>query len=219
VTGEFVPGEQEITVVFLADLWPKLGCSATADTLLATCTDGYASIYTAAFIQEYRPFLVLEINGRGPETWPPAGLTFNPGPYVVSVSATLAPAIEKFLDANHKRPWGVSAIEVTTFSERFAPLVAGPRAALTADAQVGREIWLNSCLSCHAGPEGSFGGTKSQRPFEVLRAHAIYNTDYFRRYVRDPKSLMPGARMEPHPHYTDRQLDALIAFLAAGPES
>ena len=213
--GEFVPGEQELTVVFLSDLWAALPAGAGADTLLATCDDGYASIYRTAFIADYRPFLVLEINGQGPEKWPPAGLNFNPGPYVISVSPRLVPAVATLLDAGHKKPWGVTTLELANFAERDRDSFSGRWAALSARAAAGREIWINSCASCHRGPVSTFGGTKSDRPFEVLAAHAAYNRDYFKKYVRAPTSLIAGAKMEAHPHYTDAQLDALIAFITA----
>ena len=35
------------------------------------------------------------------------------------------------------------------------------------------------------------------------------------RFVRDPQKTMPGAKMEAHPHYTDTQLEALMAFITA----
>ena len=42
---EFVPGEQEVTIVYLQDLWQALPRTEGADVLLATCNDGYASVY------------------------------------------------------------------------------------------------------------------------------------------------------------------------------
>eukprot|EP01034_Spumella_vulgaris_P006802 gene6802-8675_t len=47
--------------------------------------------------------------------------------------------------------------------------------------------------------------------------HAAYNAAYFKKYVRAPKTAMPGATMEAHPHYTDEQLAELIAFIVAEP--
>ena len=213
--GEFVPGEQEVTVVFLSDLWAALPRGAGADMLLATCDDGYASIYRERFIADYRPFLVLEINGQGPEKWPPAGLTFNPGPYVISISPRLVPAAATLLDAGHKKPWAVTTLELANFAERDRDSFSGRWAALSARAVAGREIWINSCASCHRGPGATFGGTKADRPFEVLVAHAAYNRDYFKKYVRAPTSVMAGAKMEAHPHYSDAQLEQLIAFITA----
>ncbi len=217
LTGEFVPGEQEVTVVFLSDVWHALPVDPQADTVLATCGDGYASVYRADFIARCRPFLVLEINGQGPEHWPPPGLKFNPAPYVISVAPSVAPAVAQVLDVGHKKPWGVSAIEIARFADRFRGTFTGRWASISARAAEGRDIWVNSCASCHPGPAGIFGGTKSGQPFPVIAAIAGYDPGLFRRYVRAPKSENPSAKMEPHPHYTDAQLDALIAFISAEP--
>ncbi len=213
--GEFVPGKQEVTVVFLADLWSRLPVAPGADAVLATCTDGYASVFVEAFIRERRPFLILAINGQGPEKWPPPGLKFNPGPYVISVDNSVSPGVESLLDVGHKKPWGVATIEIASFQDRFAAFFTGRWAQPSPAAAAGRAIFIHSCPSCHAGPvdTGTFGGTKGGRPFEVLVGHATHNPGYFRSYIRDPKGFASTAKMEPHPHYTDAQLDALIAFL------
>ncbi len=213
--GEFVKGPQTLTVVFLADLWKALPVAPGADTILASCADGYASVFTPGFIAMYRPFLVLEINGKGPTDWPPKGLDFNPGPYVITVSADLVPAAAKYRDIEHKKPWGVATLEIATYAERFKPVYSGRWASLSPSAVDGREIWINSCASCHEGPSGIFGGTKAARPFQVIAAYAGYDRAFFVKYVRDPKSLVPCAKMEPHPRYTNAELGGLIAFITA----
>ncbi len=213
LTGEFVPGEQEVTVVMLDDVLAKLPRTADADALIAICNDGYASIYTSEFMAEYKPFVVLAINGKGPETWPPEGLTFNPGPYVISIAEQLAPDAPALLDAGHKRPWGVDTIEFVNYKERFALWYGGALKEPSPLIAEGRDIWINSCFSCHNAPQESLGGSKAARPIQIVATHAAYNAAYFKTYVRDPKKLNPIATMEPHPHYTDAQLDALIAFL------
>lgn len=215
LTGAFMPGPQKVTALFLSDLWDALPRDADTDVLLATCKDGYASVYRQDFIKSYRPFLVLEINGFGPNQWPPPGRNSDPGPYVIHVSTELVPAAVTVLDVGHKRPWGTVALEIATFADRFRDAFTGKWAALTPRAAAGRKIWINSCASCHRGPGTIFGGTKSDRPFEVLAAHAAYNAAYFKKYVCAPTSVLPGATMEPHPHYTDAQLDELIAFITA----
>jgi hypothetical protein len=214
--GEFTKGPQVLTVVFLADLWRALPLAPGADAILATCDDGYASVYTSDFISRYRPFLVLEIDGKGPRDWPPPGLAFNPGPYAITVSGSLAPDAALYRDIEHKKPWNVTALEVASYAERFGPIYAGRWASPSPSARDGREIWVNSCASCHAGPRGTFGGTKAGRPFEVVAAYAGFDRAYFVKYVRDPKALVPCARMEPHPRYTDGELSSLVAFLTAG---
>jgi cytochrome c2 len=214
--GEFVEGPQELTVVFLDDLWKALPVAPGADTLLATCADGYASVFTSEFISRYRPFLVLEINGKGPVDWPPPGLDYNPGPFVITVSAKLVPAAATYRDLEHKKPWGVTTLEVASFAERYKAVYSGRWASLAPAAQDGREVWVNSCASCHQGPAGIFGGSKAGRPFEVIAAYARYDRAFFVKYVRDPKSLVPCAKMEPHPKYTDNELSNLILFITSG---
>jgi hypothetical protein len=218
VTGEFTKGPQVLTVVFLSDLLAALPLSAGADCVLATCGDGYAGIFNSGFISKYRPFLVLEIDGKGPSDWPPPGLAYNPGPYAITVSESVAPAASTFLDIEHKKPWNVTTIEVANFADRFGGIYSGKFASLGPAGRAGREIWLNSCASCHAGPGGTFGGTKADRPFQVIAAYAVFDRAFFMKYVRDPKSLVASAKMEAHPHYTDVQLSDLIEFIAAGRE-
>ena len=213
--GEFLKGEQEVTVIFLSDLLGALKLGPGVDTVLATCTDGYASVYEVSTMEAHRPFVILEINGKGPSEWPPPGIQYNPGPYVIFISSTVAPDAASLLDVGHKRPWGVTTIELANYNEKFAGIQRGRWAGLSAKAAEGREIWVHSCTSCHKGPGGSFGGSKSDRPFEVLAAHAGFNQAYFKRYVLDPQAVLPGAKMQGHPHYNDAQLEALIAFIIA----
>lgn len=216
--GEFVPGEQKVTVVFLQDLLAALPVGKNADVLLASCKDGYASVFTWSFVNAYRPFLILEINGAGPQKWPPRGLSFDPGPYVISYAPGLVPELPALLDAGHKKPWGVSRIEIAQLSDRFAGAFTGRWSHLSTRAQAGREIWINACACCHVGPIGIFGGTKSDRPFAVVAGYAETNPVYFKRYVREPQAINAGAKMEGHPHYTDAHLDDLIAFILAEAE-
>lgn len=216
-TDGFLRGPQSVTALFLSDLLKALPTTARADCVLATCYDGYASVYTTGFIATYRPFLALEIAGKGPTAWPSPATVYNPGPYVITVSSELVPAAASYLDLGHKKPSGIVTLEIGNFAERYAGDFTGAWAHLSPKAQAGREIWINSCGSCHPGPgAGGFSGTKSGRPFPVLVAYAAYAEPYFRKYVRDPKSISASAKMEPHPHYSDAQLDELVAFITAG---
>ena len=217
VPDEFGPGTQELTVLFLGDLLDALPLEPGADVVLATCSDQYASVYRRDFIARYRPFLVLEIDGVGPDRWPPPGMAFSPGPYPILVSATVVPDAARLLDLGHKKPWGVVAIDLETYSDAFHDAFSGRWAALSSHADHGREIWINSCARCHPGPGSTFGGTKSGQPFAVLQAVAVGDPHLLMTYVRNPTSINPNAKMEPHPHYSDDQLKDLIAFILADP--
>ncbi len=213
VDGEFVPGEQEVTIVLLEDLVSRLSKIQGADTVISTCTDGYAAVYTPDYRARYKPFVVLEINGEGPEKWPPKGMTFNPGPYVISIADQLAPGASTLLDASHKRPWGVDCLEIVDYPERFARFYQGALASASTSVAEGRDIWVNSCFSCHNVPEAELGGTKAGRPMQIVMMQAVYNSAYFKGYVRDPSKLNPNAKMQAHPHYSEAQLEGLIGFL------
>lgn len=213
--GEFLPGRQRVRIVFLREVLERLPIAAGFDAVTATCTDGYASVFPDEFIDTWRPYLVLEINGAGPDRWPPEGLSFNPGPYVITVSDQVTPGVGKLLDISHKQPWGVSAIKLVREAEEFAPFARGDWAALSPAALRGRELWVNSCYSCHKGPGEEIGGTKGGRPFAVLQAYAKHNSSYFKTYVREPKKLNASAQMTAHPHYSDEQLNELRAFILA----
>ena len=217
ITGEFVPGEQEVTVVFLSDLMKALPLAPGVDTAVATCTDGFVTLFKTSFIEHYHPFIVLEIAGKPSSAWPPPGITYNPGPYAITVSARLAPDAGSFLDIEHKKPWGVNALEFVTYSDAFKDYYSEAYAAVSDRAKAGREIWMNSCLCCHSGPVSSFAGTKSGRPYAVVAAYALSAPAYFKRYVRNPQGEVTCAQMDAHPHYTDEELNALIAFIAREP--
>jgi len=216
VTGEFGTKARVATVVLLEDLLKALPLAPGADLVLADCKDGYMGVYPLEFIRRYHPFLILQLDGIGPAGWPPPGLQYDPGPYVVYVSEKLAPGVGAFRDVEHKKPWGVTGLRVTSLAAAFGGFYRGRRADAPAPAAAGREIWIHSCASCHPGPEGVTGGTKSGLPFAVPVAVAGGNARFFMQYVRNPTSLVPTAKMEPHPHYTDEELGELIAFLTAG---
>ena len=213
LSGEFMPGEQKVKVVFLSDFLKALPLKPGADVVLGSCTDGYAAVFRRAFIDHYRPFIVLEIGGIPASKWPPPGLDYNPGPYVITVSDKLAPDAAQFLDIAHKKPWGIASLRIEHFADSFRPAYSGAWANLSVRAQEGREIWVNSCLCCHEGPKGLFAGSKSERPFAVLSAWANANPAYFKRYVRNPKDESSCAQMEAHPAYSDEQLEAVEAFV------
>jgi hypothetical protein len=208
-----------VTALFLADLLRALPVPPGDDVVLAECTDHYAAVYRLDFIEKYRPFLVLEIDGLRPERWPPPGDSFNPAPYAILVAPAVAPGVATLLDPGHKKPLGVVSLRLARFAEVFHDAYSGRWASLPPAGVQGREIWINSCASCHPGPGTTFGGTKSGMPFELPAAIAAADPSLFKRYVRNPQGVNPAAKMEPHPHYSDAQLDALIAFICAGAPS
>lgn len=213
--GEFLPGRQKVRIVLLQDLISQLPLTIEADTVLADCADGYTSVFTGDFRARWKPYLVVAINGEGPTAWPLPGMTMNPGPYVVSVSEEVAPGVNKLMDVAHKQPWATTGLRFIRYADEFSAIYTGEWQLLSDSAIRGRELWVNSCHSCHTGPDNITGGSKSGRPFAVLKAHASYNRAWFIDYVRNPQRKNPAAKMTPHPHYSDAQLGDLIAFITA----
>ncbi len=74
----------------------------------------------------------------------------------------------------------------------------------------GQKIAVGSCVSCHNN--GSAGGKMAQRPWQVLAANAVYNSDYFRQYVVDPQKFKPNVAMPAHPTFDSATLDALQTY-------
>ena len=212
--NRYFPGPNTLTIIPLEELWAALPRRSTADTLLAGCADGYMSVFDQAFVGNYHPFLVVAINGKPLDKILEQGVAFDGGPYIIDVSESLAPGVSTYLDIGHKEPWGVNSLNVVAHSVYFSSLYP-PKTTTPSDPVVdqGRNIWINSCNSCHQGPDQRIGGTKAGFPLAVLQAQALYNQAYFRLYIRDPRKASPSSKMEPHPHYTDAQLDALTAFL------
>ena len=213
--GEFLPGRQKVEIVLLKDLLSQLPLMADADTVLADCADGYESVFTTDFTNRWKPYIVVAINGKGPTQWPLPGMTMDPGPYVVSVSEEVAPGVNKLMDVAHKQPWATTGLRFVRYADEFAASYTGEWQSLSDAATKGRELWVNSCHSCHTGPDNITGGSKSERPFAVLKVHAAHNRAWFIDYVRHPQGKNPNAKMTSHAHYSDAQFSDLIAYILA----
>ncbi len=114
-------------------------------------------------------------------------------------------------------PYGVVRIEF-----RKEPVVLGaihPRGNWRADSKVaqGYIIARQDCFRCHNA--GAEGGTKAGIPWRKLAADAAHDGARFKRTVRNPVSVTPGAKMPPHSNYDDATLDALLEYFRAFAQS
>lgn len=201
-------------VIPLSSLLAEYGNEAH---VLAYCYDGYISYFPPSFIERYEPYLVLRFEGYdvgrmqldgGPDL----------GPYYISFAEPLRQGSAEMPDPDNKRPYGVYKLEIGSKKKLVGELFSGPLSDLPAEISVGRELWINNCMSCHSWGEEGPGGAFSNRTVRILAIHAKFNKSYFYEFVRDPSSLMPGAKMSKHPHYEDFQIEAIRQFLAAKPE-
>ncbi len=165
--------------------------------------DGYAVPLASAKILEpggYVAFADADAPG-----WEPIGpRRANPGPFYVVWERPEQQSLE-----THPRPWQLAAIEITPFETTYphvAPAGAGE------DAQRGFALFRASCIACHAmNREGGRVGPELNVPQSIVE----YRPEaQIRAYVRDPRTFRYG-NMPAHPHLTEADLDALVAYFRA----
>lgn len=185
--------------------------------ILAESYDGYFSVYQPEFIDQYEPYLVLTL-GDEPLGDMQVQTSPNLGPYYVTYAKQVPIGSPELMDPDNKRPYGVSRITIGDYAELFKSFYEGPLESLNAAELAGRELFINNCLSCHAWEAEGLGGRFSNRTVPILTAHARYNSDYFKAYVKNPATYDPTAKMPAHPHYDPSQIDSIIQFLKATAE-
>ncbi|MCH2156326.1 MAG: cytochrome c [Opitutales bacterium] len=202
----------KLKVVPMEALWKSVAGAEEKDTLLAWCWDGYLSHFSRDFSKEKEAFIVVEINGVKPSNWKES-FDVDPGPFFFSFDDQAHPGV---LGSGHKMPWGVTEIEFVNYAERFEPYYSGKFTELSHQGEIGRKYWMVSCISCHSGPAGTIGGSRAMRPFEILAAHAIHNSEYFINYTINPQSFNPNSKMSAVTYFSEEQLTDLIAFMKEG---
>jgi mono/diheme cytochrome c family protein len=194
----------------LRDLQAALPVAPECDVIFAVCDDGYAAHFPADYVKAFQPLLILELDGKPAEEW---GRSLASGvgmpPFYIN-SASFTPR-ESETAAGQKEgvryPYAVSKLVFTTVANSIGRLALQPGAS--AAAQAGQKIALRDCLSCH--DHQGIGGSNSGRPWLLLKTWSA-NTNYFRRYVKKPKSVQPAAKMPGFAQYDDAALDALTAY-------
>ncbi|MEM7790271.1 MAG: cytochrome c [Verrucomicrobiota bacterium] len=210
--------EAELTILPFKSIMKDLPLKAGYDAIIIRCRDGWINYYTEAILEKFEPFVVLLIDGEPPSSWPiDEEMRDHLFPFYIHIS--LLTHADFYLDREYgmMNPSAAVEFEAVKFNEFFGPLFEEPYASLRegSKAYEGRKRYLNNCMACHKGP-GDVGGIKSERPFQVLKAHARYNPDFFKAYVRNPQQVNPVSKMVPHPHFDDDELQALIEFLKLG---
>jgi cytochrome c2 len=186
------------------------------DTVFAYCYDGYISYYTPEFIAEYEPYIVLDLEGNERGDMKLDGAP-DMAPFYITFSPWITQGAEEMPDPDNKRPFGVFKLKLGTRDSLVGPLYAAPFDELNEQAIVGRELWLNNCMSCHSWvPEGP-GGNLSNRNIQLVAIHAKYNQKYFHDFVQDPQVTMPDSKMPKHPHYSDETIEQIRQFLTHVP--
>ncbi len=165
--------------------------------------DGYAVPFTAAKLLEpggHVAFADADVPG-----WEPIGpQRANPAPFYVVWARPEQQSLE-----THPRPWQLASIEIAPFETTYPHVV--PRGG-GADAMRGFAIFRTTCFACHAvNREGGRVGPELNVPQSIVE----YRPEaQIRAYVRNPRAFRYG-NMPPHPHLSDADLDALVAYFRA----
>jgi mono/diheme cytochrome c family protein len=201
-------GTRQITGVGLQVLAAALG--EGPDMLVAVCNDGYRSNYPPAYLAGHHPLLVLSIDGRAPERWPPSEYGGSMAPFLIS-HPFFKPSFRVLShDDEAQIPYGVVRIEFRSEAQVFGGI--RPRGKWAADSRVseGHLIARQDCFRCHN--RGSEGGTMAGHSWLDLAKVAASDGERFRKIIHDPQSVRKGARMPAHADYDAATLEALTAY-------
>jgi len=196
------------TGVYFNDLIPGLQSSAEQTVLGANCYDGYQQYYDPDYDEKHHPIFLLKYDGKAPAEWPKSEHDSPMGPYcVVHESFRPLETVYGYTEAP-RIPFGIVSVELTSYALSLGKFDApDPH---NSEVMKGQKIAVGSCVSCHNN--GSAGGKMAQRPWQVLAANAVYNSDYFRQYVVDPQKFKPNVAMPAHPTFDSATLDALQTY-------
>jgi mono/diheme cytochrome c family protein len=115
-------------------------------------------------------------------------------------------------------PFGVTRLELRRESVVFGAIRPPGEWPVNSEVAQGYAIARQDCFRCHN--MGAQGGTMAGRSWMQLAERAQEDGKRFRQTIRDPASVMRGAKMPGHADYDGATLDALTAyfrtFAAAG---
>jgi hypothetical protein len=200
----------QVAGVELGVLEQRLKVPAGLDLMLARCADGYVGPYPAEYVAAHRPILVLTVNGMTMAEWARSTGNEDPGPYMISY-ANFVPASKVLAHQDRPQvPAQVLELEFKRSQQVFGPIAPPLRFGEGSPERAGFAIAKQNCLRCHSA--GPYGGTKAGLSWEVLSGLARRDRAEFERYVRDPKSVSPKAKMVGSPQYDAATLAAISAY-------
>jgi cytochrome c2 len=205
-------GPTQIEGVPLEALVHLLGDAPNDALIVAICYDHYRTNYPQAYLAAHHPLLVLRINGQLRDHWPPSEYGGSMQPYLIS-HPFFKPAFKILSHEDEPQiPFGVTRLEIRHESVVFGAIRPRGQWPENSAVEQGYEIARQDCFRCHN--MGAEGGTLANRSWLKLAAVASSNAARFRRIIRDPASVTPGAKMPAHKDYDDATLDALTAYFS-----
>lgn len=205
-------GPAQITGISLENLLQLFGRSPKADLIAAICSDEYRSHYPQEYLAAHHPVLVLKINGQLHNKWPKSAEGDSLGFYLIS-HPDFTPSFHILSHADEAQvPYAIARLEFEKEEKLLSAIRPPGKWPQDSAVMQGYRIAQQNCLRCHN--VSIEGGQRSDRSWYILAAWASSEADNFKRYIRNPKSLMPSAKMPPMPQYDDATLAALTKYYA-----
>lgn len=204
------PAPVQIRGVALDQLRKSLG--ADADMVVALCSDGYRSNYSAAYLAAHHPVLVLTVDGKPQSGWPKTHDGGELGPYVIS-NPGFAPSFKVLSHTDEAQiPFEVVRLDFRSESQVFGAIAPHGAFAPGSPVMDGYRIAQQNCYRCHN--MGDEGGQMASIPWPLLGALAKGSPEFFANYVRTPQTLNPHSKMAGSPGYDDQTIAALRAYFS-----
>ncbi|MEM9743863.1 MAG: cytochrome c [Pseudomonadota bacterium] len=215
LTAKLVPHEPAVVlgVLPITALLQAYPLTPGADGLVLETLNHWESFLTLDHVTTQESQLLLFYNGAEPSSgsWPAWGGDVEPlAPFYVFDAKEPIPSFPTSPAFGMIAATQITKVRATSVAKRYGAMLD---LELSAQAQIGRSLFLQRCNTCHRGIGGA-GGNSSARPFAVLTALATANPTYFRQLVANPKQIYPDTSMPAHADFGAAEYAALIAFLS-----
>lgn len=173
--------------------------------------DGYTQPVSGARLAEAGGHLAFADAARGgaedPPQWEPIDRRqLDPGPFYLVWS-------QPHQNQLHRYPWPyqLATIEIAPFESEY-PHTIPSGSAVDSPAREGFGIFRAECIACHAiNGEGGAVGPDLNVPRSIVEYRPALQ---IKAFIREPQSFRYTS-MPPHPHLSEAQLDALLAYFRA----
>jgi hypothetical protein len=205
-----IPGPVHVSGVSFETLASALNVLPQSDLVDALCSDRYRSHFPADYIAQHHPILVLTIDQKPLAAWAESAHQRDPSPYLVMYSH-FVPTFKILAHQDQPQlPDNLLRLNFTTQSQTFGPITPHGNFPPNSPELQGFAIAKQNCLRCHF--QGTSGGTKSGRSWQVVGTWAREQPAFFQAYVKNPTKFEPRSHMAPNPEYDAATLAALTAY-------
>ena len=176
------------------------------DTLVLTASDGYAPTLSAQLLTKQQPMLVFAEADKPDFSFTPLqqgkGM-LSPAPFYL-VWPGAGKAAEQYA-----WPYQLVKIELIRFSDRYAQVI--PPGTASAQVQQGFALFKQNCLKCHSiNLQGGVLGPELNAPKNVTEYWQLHD---LKAFIRDPESYRYQSKMPAFSHFSDADIDAVLAYL------